>query len=724
MPGPFTVGELADAGEVGQPRLPRTLTLAGLDDGGTLGLPSVQIEYALDASPPAGAPSHSTVLPEVAVQLVDMDHQHVGWLPNMLGGASARRSLGDPGAVQVPLSRTDTALASIDFEDTIVRYWLRGNLIAAGLVGPRDDATIAPGEEADQTVAIGGAGTLAILGEATVDPWKLDWFPDSNAHRFNFAHPDYDDSAWGPAYTKAVQGGWSPHWVGFPRGWMDPAAEWISGPLGNSGQAPPGHTYYRCDFNLATGGAFALMWTGDNTAQMFIDGVEISTINNWQQLQRIDLDLSPGDHVMAALVGNATDDGEPGGNPSALLVSLFQVGEQGRLTSVVFRSQAAGWKVLQYPTAEPGWTPTKIVRYLLTKWAGRGGRTISTSFTDTADSAGQAVPSIPDTTIQVGSTLLQAVEQIAENYLDIQMAPGSWTLHAYNKGTLGRDLDLTLAGPDLTTTALASVASLRHKTSAPLATSLLVRWQDNWLRRTITPAGQRRRERHLQLPTVRSAAGAQRIADSVLEVFGRVRTEYQAEIVPRSDAQVPGIAVQEGDTVRLPSKEGTLTSVRVQSWSVSCDEDGLVGFQIEAGDRIAEGQERMENWLARMADGAIGGQTLQALPDRFDRFRYSASTIVAREKSFHRLATDDVGESDPWTMSAPGILTDYTVDLPDGDGAAFSVLVNGTVVDSVTVSAGVTSEDVVGLAVTVERGDQVSVSTTSAVAAVVNIRVS
>lgn len=723
MPQTFTLGDLADAGEVGQPRLDQGFTLGPLDDEGQVGNPRLLLEWGPISSTefPAGAPGLGVVLPEVALQLVDLDHQHVTWLPLVKAGAAARGALSDPGAVTTTLSRSDPDLADVEFEDRILRYWLRGELVAAALVSTREDASIDQGEEAAQEAPIGGPGTLAILADGVVEPWKLDWDPDMRTVRFNFAHPDYDDSTWGPAYEKSLQGVESPWWTGFPRGWPDPSAAWVSGPLGNSENAPDGITYARASFTITTAGLYALFWTGDNTAQMFIDGVELGVIQNWQQLQRVEVQLSAGTHVMAVKVENWV---QAFANPTGFVMTLMTVGGQGQLGDVVFRSQASGWKVLQFPTVEPGWTHGKALNWILDKWETSGGRVTTRTWTDLVDSASQAWPLVPEITVQVGQSILDVAGQFGEAYMDLSMAAGSWTMHAWNKGGQGQALNLSLAGPDLVDESVASLMSLRHRSTPPLATDLMVRWEKNWLRRSVSVPGARRREKHLQLPTVATAAGAQAIADEVLAVYGRERVEHSARILPRNDAQVPGIAIREGDTLDLPDRDGVLATVRVHSWSVMCDADGKVAYQIEAGDLVTFREEAITTWLRRLSDGALGGQTRQSLPDRRDSYAYSAAVMPVREMPFDHNLGDPTGESKPWTLAAPGIITDFTVDIPGGEGGTFEVYVNGVSVSSLTVAAAATADTKLGLAISVVRGDAISVYSLEEINYVLTVRMS
>lgn len=720
MPQSFTAAIVDDDGLVLQPLIDQAFTAGFVADVGQVLAPTLLREWGPNATTdhPAGAPSQATPLPESAVQVVDMDHVHVAWLPERIADL-ARASLTDPGAVSVTLAKTDPAAPT--GYNRMLRYWLRGELGACGLIEPRDDQTISQDEEAGETVVLGGRGSLAVLDDDVIEPWALSWYPDMQAHRMSFAHPDYDDSTWGIPYVKALQGGSSPWWVAFPRGWDDPAAAWISGPVGNSENAPDGTMYIRGYFTIPTTGQYAMFWTGDNTAELWLDGVPISTIQNWQQLQRVDLDLSAGDHVLAVEVVNFP---QSYANPMGFLFTLRSLDGRGQLGDVVFRtsSSATDWKVLQFPSTTPGWPLGAIINYFLDLREAHGGRTIARTFTDTTDTAGAPFPTITDMTIQCGPSPFQLLQQLAESYIDVKMAPGSWTLNVWNKGTKGRILGLDLTNA---LEADAPLTSLRHRSSPPIATTLLVRWRDNWVRRTqAPPAGHERKAKHLQVPQIPTEAGAIDLADTLLPLYAVEQVEFAADVHPRNAAQVPGIAIVEGDTVNMPNREDVLTAVRVQSWTAATQRDGRVALSIEAGDLVAHRAERIDAWLQRLSDGAIEGRSRQALPTRPDTFRYSAATVPVREIIYDHNSGDPVGESKTWTVPAPGRITDFTVDIPGGEGGTFDVYLNGVSVASITVAAATAADSQYGLAIEVTRGDVISAFSTAAIDFVLTVRMS
>lgn len=697
----FTAGIVDDDGPVLGPLIAKGYTAGIVHDDGPVLAPVLQREYGENATTefPSDAPTQSTTLPESALQVVDFDHQHVRWLPLVKGGYVARGGLGDSGSVIGGLARTDPALADIA-GDYLLRFWLRGNLIAAGIPAPVTDTQLDRAEERGQQVSIGGPGSFEILNRAVVMPWQSGWQPDMQAHRFGPFHPEYDFSGHPLAKSKALQGSTTPRWTGSPRGFHDPTAHWISGNAGTSTNAPVGDTWLWKSFT-STGGDRAMEWTGDNTMEPWIDGVPFTTIQNWRELQKVSFRLTAGTHIIACKKSNYPGDDF---NPTGGLLAIYRVLTGGQLGAVEVHTDAT-WRALQYPPQPPGMRLGQILNYLLDMAEVQLGITIARTFTETVDSNGQPWAIVTDYTIQVGGKIGEALRQLGEAYCDVAMAPGSWTVSAWTKGTRGRVLDVTLSNDGENPCLL----SLNHQVAPPIASAVLARWRDNWHDASRTPvAGYGARTEHLQIPQVPTVDAAEEIVGTLLDLWNREQVQTTARIKPRTDAQVPAIAIHEGDTVPLPGRDGDPTPMVVQSWSVAVDQDGQIGYEIEAGDLIRSRVEQIDGWLKRMADGAIEGQTRQALPTRGDTFLYSAATVTQKHVTFDRDASSTEIESPPHVAVEWGMLQEITAAIPDGEAFDADVLVNGAVGASIS-SAGGTTETVVGLAVEVDRGDEVTI---------------
>src|SRR5690606_27075315 len=118
--------------------------------------------------------------------------------------------------------------------------------------------------------------------------------------------------------------------------------------------------------------------------------------------------------------------------------------------------------------------------------------------------------------------------QLAENHIDVMMAPTGRTLSAWVKGTRGRTRNLTLSNsgsnPCLT--------RLRHRTEPPLASRILARWDGGWISRTVAKSWYR--ELHVQLPSTLTEEQAEQTADDLLDTFSQERVEFSAGVHPRT----------------------------------------------------------------------------------------------------------------------------------------------------------------------------------------------
>jgi hypothetical protein len=688
-----TLAPLLDEGEVGVPRVERSFTLSGLFDEGELGTPRWVQSW----------------LPDVAFELVEADGSHVAWLDEA-HGLAFRRELDGPGSVTATVQHSDPILDDLTW-DRRIRVWLRGEVVHAGLIEPREDSTVDQAEEAGQAARVGGRGVLAVLDQGTVDPLRLALQPVQDSVRFNFGHPDFDDAGWiAPKVLRYLDEAYDqgftvpgPYW-GMPLDeWWDLQARVIGPHQASIETAPVGKWYLRKTFSLAEDTTVQFDLASDGPALVFLDGQMLKNTGAPEQgmtdIHTVTVDVSAGSHVIGVEVTNRVWQ-FTSANPTGFLLTAFD----GRPWDgdVVVRTDST-WSMLAYPAQTPGWTAGKILRWLLAAWDARGGPSISTTFTDKVDSKGKAWPVIPDETFQCGRSLLAAVTQLAENHIDVSMAPTGSSLSAWVKGNRGRVRDLTLANLDPVTDGGEIVTdggemvyefvdnpcltNLRHRTEPPLASRVLARWDGGWISRSIAASWYR--ELHVQLPSTLTVEQAEQTTDDLLTVFSQERVEFSAGVHPRVDAQRPFDGFTEGDYLNLPDRRMLPTQVRVLTLAASVDRDGVVAYEIEAGDRVQLERERLDAWLRRMQPGAIGGRTEVAQPVRNER-------EIARRKTPTADATP-FSQDGPVTASTSGILRPtgdwlfvrWVADLvsPGTTGTTIAILVNGTPVSSFTIPA-------------------------------------
>jgi hypothetical protein len=669
-------------------------TLAPLGDGGGVGFPRVVLPHVpVPAQPPVGPPSPTTILPTAVLQLVEPSGSHVAWLSGA-HGVSWRRELDGPGSLQFQLQRTDPVLSLLGW-DRRVRVWLDGEVVFCSLVEPREDRTIDQAEERGETVTVTGRGVLAVLAQGTVDPIRLALQPVQDSVRFNFGHPDFDDSGWGaPKILRRLDEAYAlgettpgPYW-GMPLDeWWDLAARVIGPHQASILTAPTGKWYLRKSFFLAEQTTVQFDFSSDGPATVFLDGQVLKTTGMPEQgmtdIHTAVVEISAGWHVLGVEVTNRVWK-FTSANPTGFLLA----GWDGRPWegNVVVRTDAT-WKMLAYPKTTPGWTATRILRWLLQKWAARGGPSITRTFTDLVDTAGRTLPVIPDETFQCGRSLLDAVMQLAENHLDVHMAPSGRLLSVWVKGTRGKSRTLTLSN----TGANPCLRGLQHRTEPPIASRVLARWEGGWISREVDRSWYR--EMHVQLPNTLTEEQAERTADDLLDLFAQERVEFSAQVHPRTAAQRPFTGYTEGDWLYLPNRAGAPQRVRVLTLSGSVDDNGLVSFGLEAGDRVKHNQERMDAMLRRMLPGTIGGRTEVAEPDRFLRGIAEKKPAVTEARGFEITgllseATDPV--SNILRPTARWCFVRWVADLktPGSSSSVFAILVNDGPVGWLTIPAG------------------------------------
>lgn len=733
----FTLDPVIDDGLVGLPRMHRHFTLDPVVEDGPVGEPRwVLPSSPVPVEPPVGPPSQDILLPSAVLQLVEPSGAHVAWL----SGATSiawRRELDGPGSVSCTLQRTDPVLDELRW-DRHIRVWLDGELVHAGLIEPRDDTTLAQEEEAGQTVTIGGRGVLALLAQGTIDPIRLALQPVQDSIRFNFGHPDFDDAGWvAPKVLRYLDEAYAagftvpgPYW-GMPLDeWWDLEARVIGPWEATITNAPVGKWYVRKRFHVAEDTTLEVHLASDGPATVFLDGQLLKTTGMPEQgmtdIHEVTVDVSAGWHVIAAEVTNRIWK-FTSANPTGFLLTAFD----GRPWdgNVVVRTDSS-WRMLAYPTVTPGWTAGKIIRWLLNRWAARGGPNIQTTFTDKLDTAGKPWPIIPDETFQCGRSLLDAVMQLAEQHLDVSMAPSGRSLSAWRHTTRGKRRSLSLRNLDVVTddgdvvvddgdtvvevTSHPCLKRLQHRTEPPLASRVLARWEGGWISRTVARPWYR--EMHVQLPATLTEEQAARTADQLLDAFSVERVETSAEIHPTHVSQRPFTGFSEGDWIWLPDRDGVPQEMRVLTVAGRVDQDGVVGFEIEAGDRVRHEQERLAAWMARMQPGAIGGRTEVAQPSRVER-----DPSRRKEPTTDAIPFDHPGPlatgatSNVLRPSGDWLFVRWIADLvtPGSTNTGVSILVNGVAVASFVIPAGERSvEHTTGIWAT--RVDRVQVQITSA----------
>jgi len=346
------------------------------------------------------------------------------------------------GAGSCRLHNSDPDLAAAT-NGRLLRFDLDDRAAFLAMIERREQVLISQSEKVRQLTELGGRGVLAQWDDMVVYPEAgVGAKPFTDQRVLDWTAAAFDDSGWRP--VKLGQRIGDVHAVdpnvakGFPDGDARVLWAWGSGETGTPGAGgiEPGIALLRRSFTVPTSGWHRLFLSADDGADVIIDGVQLySEARLWFHLetQFIDLELTAGTHQLAMRVENL-DNGNLAGNSAWGLLSIAQVDEDGNLGTVVVRTDS-DWVGVAYPPKEPGFTIGRAIRVLLEDVQARGGLLGWTlAFTDTADSAGQAWADDPALAFQHGLDGYSVIEELAETYVELRVAPAQKILYAYADG--------------------------------------------------------------------------------------------------------------------------------------------------------------------------------------------------------------------------------------------------------------------------------------------------
>lgn len=507
------------------------------------------------------------------------------------------------GRFELPLDGADAAL--IDYGQH-VRCKIGASTVFGFLVEKIQRVSISAEEDAGRSLRASGRGLVALFEEAVVYP---ELGPGSNLsgpdRLFNFASPDFDDSAWGSVTTAAGPA------VG---GWPDTTSLVVWGPgyPAYVGSTPVGECYFRKTFTVTTEGTYRVFFTADDGGDVYVDGILVfSEVRAflWQQTKYVDVFLEAGTHTLGVRGENITRP-DPLINAAWIKLAVYEVlagGEALAATPVV--QTDATWKAVSYPTNPPGFTPGEVVEILLSEAQARGALSgISLGFTATNDSGGTPWPATPDITLRVGVDYLSVLRQLAEVFCSFRLDPVTLELEAF--ATLGTDRSATVE-----LEAGVSLSSLAHDGSAPVANVVLARYPSGaWYERTssgsVTSWG--RKEKSLSAGA-QSPAQIRRVIDATFGEVADPATHVTAAAEPLPGI-VPWVDYFVGDWISAPGEDGTPTSYRVRAVTAAHDEAGHPIYVPELGTLEQEFEARLARLSRRMNPGSFSGRVENAAP--------------------------------------------------------------------------------------------------------------
>jgi hypothetical protein len=488
-----SLGDVATIGGVTVEPGPYTLPLATLGDVATINGPNVFIYEPLslpsigggpvagglwiatapepDPTPTPGEPIARSDTPparRIVVRVCDPDDP----LTVLATLDEARRErwqkvLSQHGTGSCVLQNDDADLVATNY-GRLLRFELDGRATFLSVIEGKDQVVVSQQEDVAEATEVGGRGVLAQWDDLVVYPEAgATGRPFSDQRLLNWTSADFDDSGW--SVVKVGQRIGDVHAVdpniakGFPDADAHVLWAWGSGETGTPGGGgiEPGIALLRSGtVTVGTAGWFRFFVSADDGATIIIDGVQLyQEARLWFHLetQYVDVYLSAGDHQVAMRVENL-DNGNLAGNSAWGLMSAMAITEDGELGAVLVRTDSS-WVGVAYPPKPPGFTVGRAIRVLLEEAQARGAMVgWSLAFTDNADSAGQAWADDPELAFQCGLDGYSVLQELAEAYVELDVAPAQKVLYAYADG-YGQDSGVTFAEA-------ASILALAHQGTA------------------------------------------------------------------------------------------------------------------------------------------------------------------------------------------------------------------------------------------------------------------
>lgn len=375
--------------------------------------------------------------------------------------------------------------------------------------------------------------------------------------------------------------------------------------------------------------------TGDNFFTFFFEGVpilgeEINTGDHfmWRGWKEHILFLPAGTYTVAGAVYNIswTDLGSPGpitlfpcpaegydpptptdGNPGGLMAAMFVEGTPLEPPTYILTTDAT-WKSAYDPITWPGWTPGEIIDKLVDEAVARGALEIysSSSFTDPNDSdslawrpvmASVVRPDIPVFPVEVGSTIMGALEQLNDSgYVNWHVRSGTLVLDMWRGRQPG--------SPSSSATFAAGVnlAAYERNATAAYANALMVQWAGGYVvvedAAAITAYGTRVED----IYSSDAPSGNEATLQGEYELLRRAQSSYPAivaSIEPVSATDCPYEAFEVGDYVTIPGP----SIVRVLSIQCRQDAEGWAEWTCELNAKLDVPERKTDKLLQQ-----IGGR--------------------------------------------------------------------------------------------------------------------
>lgn len=440
---------------------------------------------------------------------------------------------------------------------------------------------------------------------------------------FNFASTQgewYDPAQWTTPYNVVNWGDipGSP-WRYAPAFWPDaPNAKWVWS-MNSYSSAPAGNNFFRYEFTTLTAGSYSFFFAAADTYDVYVDGqLHASSSKDdtaaWSKVERLDVQLEPGDHIFAVKVENLTV------GPAAMIAAIYRAGDATTETpaQLISTTGEAGWKVAGYPDPAPGWSPGEIMRKLLAEAEDRGVNFplwLNPTFTDTTDSYDNEWDRSLDWSFKIGSSYTSVIDKLEELACDLWIDPDTLDLHmaaerGVDRSVYGLDVDgIGVIRPILVFEKGKNLLQSSIASSGEVKNALMVQTAEGYMAAEDTgdSLGKYGRVEGL-LETGASEAVSTAVAGLVFQKKATPETGASYEIIATL-GHVPFFDFQVGDWVLAPNEVGLLVKRRIMSLSLQEDSDtGMAVYEAEFDTIFKDNEDRLSRWMAKMGGGSLGGQ--------------------------------------------------------------------------------------------------------------------
>lgn len=316
------------------------------------------------------------------------------------------------------------------------------------------------GNDSDRTVTVSGGGLRGYLTWGRVLPWLPtasdgveDQRPITRRRLFNCVAPTNDLSDWVTPYQQSR----TTSEPARPRGWPSNDAKWLWGET-ESDTMTIGRNWFVRDFTIDADETLVFLVTADDQFVDFLQGAELQReepefpAQVWYDPWRSPMKLKAGTYRYGVAAKNE-------GGKGAVMAECWRTSTAGLTTRVFmtgfplgdgYDAQYGEWLCLPYPElGDPGYGHTvgRIMGQLLGEAQLRGELpALSWDFDDDLDSNGDPWDVlIPEIDFDATGTLADAVDKLAETYVDVRMGyDNGFVLQLFNKDARGTIQPITL----------------------------------------------------------------------------------------------------------------------------------------------------------------------------------------------------------------------------------------------------------------------------------------